>query len=266
MIDLPLWESPGALPELGGDVHAWRASVSAAAPFEAQLLRSLSRDELDRAGRFHFQRDRVQYIVAHAMLRCVIARYAHAAAASLDFDTGPFGKPSLRGDSPLEFNMSHSADVVIVAVTWGRRVGVDVEQWSESVEVESLAQTVFSPAESAYVLDQGAAERVPAFFQVWSRKEAYIKATGDGVSRGLDHFDVPLAPGGGSITDRQVAEASNQWMLRDLSMECGYSGAVVAAGLDWQVRRLLWNPSAAAAALACSLPEPPGSERRGAGA
>jgi len=241
------WTAPVVTPVLGSDdVHVWRASVAAAAPFESQLVGVLGGAENEMAARFHFERDRIRYVVAHAMLRSILAAYAGVAPATLEFGAGPFGKPYLRRGSPaLEFNLSHSGDVVLMALARDRPVGVDVEEWSANVEVESIATLVFSPLEQEHVVAAGPSARNRAFFRVWSRKEAYIKATGHGVSRGLDHFDVVGAAVPGRVTDHLASDAGDRWLLRDLDLDVGYAGAVAAAGYDWELHTYLWDPRSA---------------------
>jgi 4'-phosphopantetheinyl transferase len=129
----------------------------------------------------------------------------------------------------------------VLAIAADRALGVDVERWVPDIEAEALARDFFSPAERAMLGDLPPPARMAGFFTFWSRKEAYIKATGFGVSRGLDHFDVGLERDAGSITDRLAHDASERWSMQDLDFEPGYSGAVVAEGQDWNLLRLIWR-------------------------
>lgn len=238
------WRVADDVPVLGSDVHVWRASVAEHAPDEAALGALLDSAERDHAARFHFPVDRTRYIVAHGMLRTLLARYTGADARALAFDAGAYGKPVLRPGSlerPVAFNLSHSADVVVLAVAAERALGVDVERWVMDIEGEALARDFFSVTEREMLGDLPPPERVAGFFTIWSRKEAYIKATGFGVSRGLEHFDVGLERNSGTITDRLAHDASERWSMRDLDFEPGYSGAVVAEGQEWNLLRLIWR-------------------------
>lgn len=241
------WRIATDVPVLGDDVHVWRASVAAHAGREATLGALLDAAERDRAARFHFAIDRTRYVVAHGMLRTLLSAYTRIPAHALAFEAGEFGKPTLRGTDgapPVMFNLSHSADVVVVAMSAGRAIGVDVECWVPDIEAEALARDFFSPTERAMLGEVPPVERVAAFFTVWSRKEAYIKATGVGVSRGLDHFDVPLERDARTIADRLAPDAPQRWSMRDLDLEPGYSGAVVAEGTGWKLLRHIWTAGA----------------------
>lgn len=238
------WRAASTVPVLGDDVHVWRASIAEHAHDEPAFLTLLDEEERARAARFHFASDRTRHIVAHGVLRTLLAAYTGVAARALEFEPGAYGKPSLRaghGLTPVTFNLSHSADVIVVAVSATRAIGVDVERWVPDIEAEALACEFFSPAERVMLGELPPEERVVAFFTFWSRKEAYIKATGFGVSRGLDHFDVGLERDTGRITDRLAGDASTRWSLRDLAFEPGYSGAVVAEGTGWTLHRFLWG-------------------------
>ncbi|MEO8335556.1 MAG: 4'-phosphopantetheinyl transferase superfamily protein, partial [bacterium] len=180
-----------------------------------------------RAARFHFAEHRDAYIVAHGMLRRILGSYA---PGELHFVTGEYGKPALRDDVDVRFNLSHSGDLALVAVARGRDVGVDVERWNANIEHVALADYVFSIAERAALRELSESERVAGFFAAWSRKEAYIKATGHGITRGLDHFDVTLRPGESAciLDDRMDPMFREGWVMRDVPVPDGYSAALVA--------------------------------------
>ncbi|MBC8087894.1 MAG: 4'-phosphopantetheinyl transferase superfamily protein, partial [Phycisphaerae bacterium] len=174
-------------PPVDGVVHCWRIRLGET--FDAAAAqRVLSADEIAKADRFHFSRDRHRYIRSHFALRTILARYAGTRAGSLAFNAGEFGKPHLQAGETtrsVEFNLSHSGDWAVVAVA-NRPVGIDVEQWDAGVEFLELATHFFSPAERAALgaLAPGP-DLMQGFFQAWSRKEAYLKATGVGISDGL---------------------------------------------------------------------------------
>lgn len=226
------WRPPPHPPLSAGEVHVWRIALDAAPEPHVALL---SADERQRAARFLRDEHRRRYVVAHAGLRLVLAGYLDVAPEDLAFDVAEHGKPSLRplaaSHAGLEFNLSHSAEIALVAVARDRVVGVDVERWSE-VEHLELAERFFSNAEreALRALD-GAAEQLDAgFFAAWTRKEAYLKATGAGIVHGLHHFDVTLAPDAEAalLADRLDASATEHWTMCALVPAEGYSGALVA--------------------------------------
>lgn len=190
-------ERPTLLP---GEAHVWRAHGAADAALLARFAHTLSDDERAQAARFYFERDRARFIQAHGVLREALVRYLGASPARLAFVRGPFGKPSLAG-SDLEFSLSHCEDMVLVAISGCGPVGVDVERVRDMPDAESLAARFFARAENAALVAAPASERLALFFSIWTRKEAYIKATGEGLSRPLDSFEAlrlnaPPAPCG----------------------------------------------------------------------
>lgn len=228
---LAAWRSPPA-PVLGERaVHVWRIHVDDELPDVNWSV--LSDDEHDRARRFHFEVHRRCFVAAHAATRRILAFYAHVNPLSLQFTEGEFGKPSLTNGNGLEFNLSHSGDLALLAVSRERAVGVDVERWNEETEHLTLAEHFFSEAECEALrgLAQANEQVVAGFFAAWSRKEAYIKASGHGITRGLHHFAVSLVPGEPArvIADQLDDMAADRWIMRDLPAGDGYSAALVAA-------------------------------------
>ena len=215
-------------------VHVWRVRLDRQpAPSDWEVL---STDEDARARRFFAERHRRRFVVAHSELRRILARYAGIPPVALRFVTGEFGKPALDAGTSrtsLEFNLSHSHELALVAVSVGQPVGVDVERWDAEVEHLNLAERFFSPAERAALryLEESPDKVVAGFFAAWSRKEAYLKASGHGITRGLHHFDVTLMPGEPArlVTDRLDTGAASRWMMAALDAAAGYSAALVAA-------------------------------------
>jgi 4'-phosphopantetheinyl transferase len=219
-----------------GSVHVWRAGLGSAEAAET-LWPLLSVEEQYRARRFHQERHRRRYIVAHGALRQILAAYLDRPAESLAFSNGPHGKPALvesgRSTRRLEFNLSHSGDLALVAVAWDRPVGVDLEEWERDMNHLELAERFFSPAEreALRALATSTDDLVRGFFAAWSRKEAYLKASGHGVTRGLHHFDVTLAPHEPArlVADRRDLDALERWTMVALSPDPQFSGALVVA-------------------------------------
>lgn len=175
-------------------------------------------------------------MLAHGAMRTILAAYQRMKPFDLRFETGQFGKPALVPAAPegrFEFNLSHSGDLALLAVARDRAVGVDVVRWDPAMAHTEVAERYFSPVEREALRSlAGAPERaVEGFFSAWSRKEAYLKATGHGVSRGLDHFDVSLSPGepAALIADRRDGDAPSRWTMVALAAGAGYSATLVVA-------------------------------------
>lgn len=228
---LDQWQRGRHQPLGANDVHVWRIRLDAGRASELRPL--LSSDEQERASRFHFDEHRDAYVVAHGMLRRILSGYCDGQSAEeLVFTVGEYGKPALE-HSTIEFNLSHSGDYALLAVSRGGSVGVDIERWNAEIEHLDLAHHCFSPAERRALqgLDAVKEELVGGFFAAWSRKEAYLKARGDGVAHGLDHFDVTLEPSLAArlIEDRTDATALDRWVMHALDVGHGYSAALVSA-------------------------------------
>jgi 4'-phosphopantetheinyl transferase len=228
--------APADPPPLSSNaVHVWRVRLDPPGALN-DVCDLLSDDERGRAARFVQERHRRRFVVAHGALRCILAGYTRRRAAELEFTIGSQGKPALlvrdAGSPSLEFNLSHSADLALVAVAWERPVGVDLQHWEREIDHLALAERFFSPAERASLRTLATQHDtlMRGFFAAWSRKEAYLKARGEGVLRGLHHFDVTLAPGEPArlLADRLDA-ATGRWRMRSIVPEPEFSGAIVAA-------------------------------------
>lgn len=231
MTSLGAWRAPPPPPLGAHAVHVWRIRVDDENGDDAWPV--LSHDERDRAHRFHFEIHRRSFVVSHAATRRILAGYANISAESVAFTTGEFGKPSLANAPSLEFNLSHSGDLALLAVSGSGDVGVDVEQWNAEIDHLNLAEHFFSEGERAALRGLAHADDqvVAGFFAAWSRKEAYLKASGHGITRGLHHFDVSLVPGEPArlIADQMDDAATERWVMCELPAGDGYSAALVAA-------------------------------------
>jgi 4'-phosphopantetheinyl transferase len=189
---------PVDAPRLSPDeIHVWSMWLDLSSKSTDYLEEYLSPDERQRAARFRFDTDRKRFAVCRGMLREVLSRYLEMSPKRLSFQYGPFGKPMLRHDSTagcIEFNVSHSGALVLVALSADRPVGIDVERIRTEVRSQEIAERFFSPSEAAKLRSLPASLRAYAFFNCWTRKEAYLKAVGDGLQVRLDSFDVSLAP------------------------------------------------------------------------
>jgi 4'-phosphopantetheinyl transferase len=195
-----------------------------------------------RSRRFLRSADCSRFVLAHAALRLLLAGALGVEPASVRYVSGVHGKPRLApGLVPLEFNLSHSEGVALVAVARDRAVGVDVEHVRDMPDALNIAATHFSAAERAELRALSSADRRAGFFYCWTRKEAVIKTSGEGLSRALDSFDVDLAPGSTSALRRYAGEhgSGTDMIVRDLPSPPGYAaaGAVAApesAGIRWR--------------------------------
>ena len=172
-----------------GEAHVWRASLDLPLAQLGELAALLSDDELARAARFKFDRDRNWYIAGRGILRRTLAGYLHTGAPAIRFAYGPQGKPSLPGE-PLQFNVSHTSGEALYAFSLDAELGIDIERLNPAIEVEKIAANFFSPAEVAAILALPPDRRHILFFDFWTRKEAYLKALGHGLSIPLNEFDV----------------------------------------------------------------------------
>lgn len=196
----------------------------------------LEASELERAGRFHFEKHRRHFMVGRGFLREVIARYQQVRPETLRFVYGAYGKPALAGAQSLRFNMSHSHEVGLVAVARDAELGVDVEHVRADFATGDIARRFFSRAEVETFDALPQEEQVAAFFRCWTRKEAYIKAIGKGLSKALDAFDVTLAPGDAPALLRAEEDDPSRWELSDVEVGEGYAGALMVERPVAQVR------------------------------
>ena len=221
------WSKPPASPSLQpGEVHVWRISLEQHGDVLDRFRATLEADELERAGRFYFEKHRRHFVVGRGFLREVIARYLQAKPETLRFVYGAYGKPALAGEQSLRFNMSHSHEVALLAVARSAELGVDVERVRVDFASEDIARLYFSRVEVDTFNALPNEQQVAAFFRCWTRKEAYIKAIGKGLSQPLDAFDVTLAPGEAAALLRAEEDDASRWALSDIDVGAGYAGAL----------------------------------------
>jgi len=230
MHESSMWSvAPPAPSLLSGEVHVWRAALDQPVDLLQRLRTTLAAEEIERANRFYFDRHRNHFLAGRGFLRSVLARYLQVPAESLEFAYGPFGKPVLN-DTRLRFNMSHSNEVALLAITEDRELGVDVEHIRVNFATEEIARRFFSPVEVETFNRLAKHEQVAAFFRCWTRKEAYIKAIGRGLSQPLDGFDVTLAPGERAALLRADEDDATRWTMHDLEVGADYAAALAVAG------------------------------------
>jgi 4'-phosphopantetheinyl transferase len=211
-----------------GEVHVWRLRVDRDLRAALRMRGLLDQSERDRAGRFRFERDAICFILTRAHLRLIVASALGTDAAAVRFRHGAAGKPLLDGEGGPWFNVSHSGAFAVLAIAADRRVGVDVERIRP---IPDCDLGLYFSAEEVRDLERlPEPERQPAFFRCWTRKEAYLKARGDGLGFGLQRFSVTLGPHQ-SPRLLQVGghpEEPSLWDLRDLAWIPAYSASLAA--------------------------------------
>lgn len=228
-----------------GEVHVWRAELDVPTSQAQRLQRTLAADERDRAHRFYFPRDQRRFVVARGLLRVILGRYLDCNLAQIRFCYGVYGKPALTrecGGNWLRFNVSHSHELVCFAIARGQEIGVDLELMRDDLVEEHIAEGFFSPREVAMLLNLPQSVQKEAFFNCWTRKEAYIKARGEGLSLPLNQFTVSLTPGEPAALLEFKGEPvrSSLYCLETLRPAPGYVGAVAVEGQILAIRRWTW--------------------------
>jgi 4'-phosphopantetheinyl transferase len=195
-----------------GEVRCWRTGLDVDGDRAAALFALLSSDECARAERFAFARDRRRYVIGRAQLRRVLGSYLDMAPAEIVFEYGTYGKPGIRG-SAVRFNLSHSRDLMCVALATEREVGCDIEAMRTDIDVIALAKHAFDDETVSRILSAPPAARVPEFYELWTRTEALLKARGEGL---------------GGLTKRPIADPA--WTVANIPFATGYAAAVAVAG------------------------------------
>lgn len=232
-----VWSSPPKVLDLNErEVHVWRASLECAQELARQLESTLSDDETNRAGQFHFVRDREFFIAARGMLRELAGAYLKRAPSELRFQYGPEGKPSILTKNPDElfrFNLSQTQGTALYAFARGREVGIDVEAVRRDFAREAIAERFFTTVEAEELRTLPVELQAEGFFNCWTRKEAYVKARGGGLQIPLDSFAVALRPG---VPARFVQGVESCWNLFAFNPGPNYVAALVFDGPPCEVR------------------------------
>ncbi len=222
------------------EVHVWCAPLEHPPERVKQFERLLSDDERQRAYRFKFEHLQRHFMAGRGQLRLILGRYLQHAPEHLQFEYGAQGKPALVStpDLPLYFNLAHSHGLALVAVTPDCELGVDLEALRTLSDMEAVAKRFFSPQEYEQYRTVSAEKKPRAFFNCWTRKEAYIKAIGLGLTQSLDEFDVTLLPGVPPkiVRIQDDGHAAEKWTLAAFQPAPGYAGALAIPGRFRQIR------------------------------
>lgn len=244
--DLP-WARPSRIPLLKTtEVHVWKISWGKDDIHFHKLQKILSPDERQKASRFYFQKDRRRFIAAHACLRLLLASYLQIDASSLRFAYGAHGKPTLADESlrrKCSFNISHSHHLAILAFSRGQNMGVDVEFIRSHLADEQIVKNFFAPEEVVALRSLPPRMQAKAFVSCWTRKEAYLKAKGEGLSDSMNRFVVPMQQFDATCFAGMVepAEGASRWSVWHLEPEPGYVGAL-ATDAEYCSLKLMYIP------------------------
>jgi len=237
------WKAGPVTPAIWpNEVHVWRVRLDAA--WSWIFDEALSLDDRTRADRFKFESDRRKFCVARASLRLILSRYLDTKAGRLQLETNEFGKPFLprqKRSQDIRFNLSHSHELALIAITRDREVGIDIEYMRPDFASDEMATHFFSRVEVEQFRSVPADLRTESFFNCWTRKEAYIKARGEGLYCPLDQFDVFVAPGTPAmlLESRVGVNETARWSFHDINAGDRYAGSVaVENGFS---RLVLWD-------------------------
>lgn len=240
------WQAPPAQLSLSEtDIHIWRAGLESDVLQIQNLRRILSPDEQNRADRFYFERDRTRFIAGHGFLRIILSRYSGIPPEKILFSYGGYGKPSLSGDGirgTLCFNMSHSNGLGLYAVALNRSVGIDIEFIRPMSDAEQIAKSFFSPREYDLLCSLSPEQKDRAFFKGWTCKEAYLKATGEGLS-GLERVEVSLDPSepAALLNIQGSPHMISCWSVYAITPSLEYAAALVAEGHECGLTCYIYN-------------------------
>lgn len=224
---------------LENEVHVWSASFQQLISQVEQLTQILSEDEKNRANRFHFEQDKIHFIIGRGLLRLLLGRYLAIEPDQLQFAYSPTGKPALVSNSSLQFNLSHSGEIILYAFTSDHQIGIDLEYLRPIPDLKQLIQQFFSVAETSAILSLPASDQLLAFLQTWTCKEAYLKATGDGLAQ-LQQVEISLIPGEPYRLLNTELQAK-LWSLQTLTLAPDYVAALVVEGQDWHLKCWQWS-------------------------
>ena len=226
------WEAPPADYRIERHyVHIWRCQFQSALVYNRDFTASLSTNEIEKACRYIRAKDRDRYIFAHGVLRSILGFYISCSPAELIFEVNPYGKPFLArkcDSSDIQFNMSHSENMTLLAVTRGARIGIDVEYMRSVPDARQIVDRYFSSDERRFLHSFSPVDFERGFFYCWSSKEAFLKGLGKGLTYPLDKFSITFSKGESEGFLQVYEEPVNAdcWKITRLSPAPGYSGAL----------------------------------------
>lgn len=248
-ISLIDWQPGLSSPTLGNvEVHLWRIDLSDSHEDLTLLMDVLSFDEKERAGRFVFSRDRDRFVVCRAALRKILAGYLDVPARDVRFANERFGKPRLLSDEDLRFNVSHSRNLGLIAVSRGREIGIDVEYVDADFDCSSTAASVLLPEDLDRIKGMAGTEQANIFFSGWTRKEAFLKAMGDGLSSSDELQEAAITFGeDGGVYRYATGTGIRDWSMVTFDIEREFKAALVVEGDEYSIRLMRFRDRVGAA-------------------
>lgn len=233
----PWKDGPGAISLNRSELHVWKIGLDQPAHQQEQYCDILSADEQDRAERFHYEIHRSRFVAGRALLRILLCSYLKTQPQQLVFDYGLYGKPALiseQNPEQIKFNLSHADALALYAFAIERELGIDIERIQSLPDMDQIAARSFSKREYNTWVALPDSEKAKAFSRCWTRKEAFIKAIGNGLQYPLDEFDVTLSPGQMPELTWVAADpqATDRWSYANLPKIPGYSSALITEGND----------------------------------
>ncbi len=225
----------------GDEIHVWSASLAQPEDVVASFAELLSDDEKARAGRFYFAKDRAHFIVGRGLLRKFLGNYLGLDPAWVELSYGPFGKPALKTgeiNHTLQFNLAHSNGLALYAFCWNRALGIDLEHVRAMTNEDDFAAQIFSASESTHIASLAGEQKRRAFFKIWTCKEAFFKASGDGLTKPIDQAEIALDT---EETARLVSIAGDPtqaagWQLKTFQPGINYQAALAFQGRQAKIR------------------------------
>lgn len=230
---------------LKNEIHVWLAFLEVSSTCLEYLHRILSDDEVNRAAKYCFEQDRKRFIIRRGLLRCILSRYLGQSPDALAFQYNNHGKPALASifrQPSICFNLSHSEELTLYAITRKREVGVDIEYIRPFEDAEDIVKRFFSSREKAEFATLPERIKNQAFFTCWTLKEAYIKARGEGLSYPLSNFSVSMTPDEPArlVEIKGDKSKKNRWSLKTILPGAGYIAAVAVEGHGLAIRHWQW--------------------------
>ncbi len=226
-----LWSAPPVNLNLAAnEIHLWRANLDLRKVQPTQIAATLSPDEQERGARFYREQDRKRFLVGRYLLRKLLASYLKLEAKELRFNYNPYGKPILANKDPIHFNLSHSQNLAIYAISLTHQIGVDLELVRALNDIKQIAQRFFSAREYAKLNSLPQQQQLECFFRFWTCKEAYLKGIGEGIG-GLEGVEIELREG-----ELPILTKVTGWSLFQFIPDTDYIGALAVAGKSWRVR------------------------------
>lgn len=242
---MPYWQTAAVPPRLqAGELHIWKITLDRDEDQWQSLMALLSTDERIKASRYRFEQHRRRYAVGRAALRILLGGYLDRAPEALHFVYNDHGKPSLANDdSGLRFNVSHSGEIMLAGFVLNSEIGIDIEAFRQDIDYMGIGQRWFSEQESNTLRDLPEEKRTGTFFRTWTRKEAYIKARGLGLSYSLNRFSVSLDETSPALLEHQDgSQETKSWQIHDIEVSSAYSAAVAMEAARWDIRHYHLEP------------------------